>query len=126
MKKLFERNDLLIIMAVCVIAIILLLPRFFGENELTAEITVGGETVKTLNLDEIEGVYEFKTDTSPAVTITAEKGRICVSDADCPDRLCVKCGWLDADGDAAVCLPAKVAVSVKGEKQKNAPDVITY
>ena len=113
-------------MAVCVVAIILLLPRFFGGSELTAEITVGGETVRTLNLDEIEGMYEFKTDTSPAVTITAEKGRICVSDADCPDRLCVNCGWLDEDGDMAVCLPAKVAVSVKGEKQKNAPDVITY
>ena len=73
MKKLFERNDLLIIMAVCVITIILLLPRFFGGSELTAEITVGGETVKTLNLDEIEGMYEFKTDTVPAVTIRRKR-----------------------------------------------------
>lgn len=126
MKKLFERNDLLIIIAVCIITIILLIPHFTGGKALTAEISVDGEIVKTVSLSEVSGFYEFKTDTSPAVTITAENGRIRVSEAECPDRLCVNCGWLDSDGDMAVCLPAKVVVNVKGQESKNAPDVITY
>ncbi len=113
-------------MAVSAITIILLIPHFIGGKALEAEISVDGNIIKTVELDEVNGFYEFKTDTSPAVTITAEKGRICVSDAECPDKLCVNCGWLDSDGDMAVCLPAKVVVSVKGAKNKNAPDVITY
>ena len=126
MKKLFERNDLLIIMAISALAIILLIPHFFGRKALEAEISVDGSVIKTVNLNEVDGFYEFKTDTSPAVTVTAENGRIRVSDAECPDKLCVNCGWLDSDGDMAVCLPAKVVVSVKGAENKNAPDVITY
>lgn len=126
MKKLFERNDLLIIIAVCVVTIILLIPRFFGSEKLTAEISVDGQIIKEIELDKTEGMYQFTTETEPAVTITAEKGKICVSDAKCHDKLCVKCGWLTSDGDMAVCLPAKVVVSVHGSEAKNAPDVITY
>ena len=126
MRKLFERNDLLVIIAVCIVAIILLIPHFTGGKALEAEISVDGKIVKTLDLNEINGFFEFTTDTSPAVTVTAEKGRIRVSDAECPDKLCVNCGWLDSDSDMAVCLPAKVTVTVKGAKSKNAPDVITY
>lgn len=126
MKKLFERNDLLIIIAVCVVTIVLLIPHFIGSNTLEAEIAVDGEIIKTINLNDVNGFYEFTTDTEPSVTITAEKGKIRVSDAECPDKLCVNFGWLDSDGDMAVCLPAKVTVSVKGAKGKNSPDVITY
>ena len=126
MKKLFERNDLLIVIAVCIAVIAMLIPRFIGGDKLEAEIAVNGEVVKTLRLDEISEKYEFSTGTSPDVVITAENGRIRVSDAGCPDRLCVNCGWLDEDGDMAVCLPAKVTVSVKGEKSADAPDIITY
>lgn len=126
MKKLFERNDLLIIIAVCVVTIILLIPRFVGENGATAEISVDGKIIKEIELDKTEGMYQFTTETEPSVTITAEKGKICVSDADCKDKLCVKSGWLTSEGDMAVCLPAKVVVNIKGSSTKNAPDVITY
>lgn len=126
MKKLFERNDLLIIIAVCVVTIILLIPRFFGNEKLTAEISVDGKIIKEIDLDNVEDIIQFASGTEPAVTITAEKGKICVSDAECADKLCQKKGWLTSDGDMAVCLPAKVVVSVKGSNAKNAPDVITY
>lgn len=113
-------------MAVSAAVIILLVPRFFGKDKLTAEISVDGKVIETIDLDSLDGVREFKLDVSPAVTVTAEKGRIRVSDAECHDKLCVGCGWLDSDGDMAVCLPAKAVISVKGAKVKNAPDVITY
>lgn len=113
-------------MAVCVTAIILLIPHFFGKDNITAEISVDGKVVEEVSLSGLDRDYEYTTDTSPAVTVKAEKGRIRVADADCPDKLCVKCGWLDSDGDMAVCLPAKVVVSVKGASSADLPDVITY
>ncbi|MCX7828212.1 MAG: NusG domain II-containing protein [Thermanaerothrix sp.] len=39
-----------------------------------------------------------------------------VLDADCPDRLCVKQGWLSKAGDQAVCLPHRLVVRVRGDR----------
>ncbi|WP_132015356.1 NusG domain II-containing protein [Hydrogenispora ethanolica] len=47
------------------------------------------------------------------ITISIEKGRIRFSDAGCPDRLCVKQGWLTSQGDRAVCLPSKTVILIR-------------
>lgn len=125
--KLFSRYDLLILIAISAIAIILLIPHLFNRQNLTATITVDGKTVESVNLNEVAGFRQIKLDCEPAVTVRIENGRICVSDAECEDKLCVNCGWLDSNGDMAVCLPAGVVVSVEGaEQSENPPDVITY
>ena len=38
-------------------------------------------------------------------TIQIENGRICVSEADCPDQTCVHMGWLESGKLPIVCLP---------------------
>lgn len=42
--------------------------------------------------------------------ITIENHRICVSDADCPDRVCVNTVWLDSPSIPIVCLPNKLII----------------
>ncbi len=126
--KLFSRYDLLVLIAISAIAIILLLPNVFGNKDsLTATITVDGEVVETVDLSKISGVREMTLQSTPAVKVRMENGKICVIEAECEDKLCVNCGWLDSDGAMAVCLPAKIVVSVDGTKaDSEAPDVITY
>lgn len=128
MKKLFEKNDLLVIIIIAAIAIILLIPHFFKQDNLTAVITVNGETAETVDLNKINGVREITLKSDPQVKVRIEKGRICVCEAECKDKLCVKCGWLDSPGDAAVCLPAKVVIALSGESgtQDEKADIITY
>ncbi len=41
--------------------------------------------------------------------------KVRVSDADCPDRVCVKRGWLTSPGDQAVCLPHRLVVRIEGD-----------
>ena len=129
MKKLFEKNDLLVIIAVSLACVFLLIPHFVKSEQLVAEISVNGEIVETVELDKVNGVRDMKLDCSPEITLRIEKGRICVKDAQCKDKLCQKCGWLDSSGDAAVCLPAKAVIGVKGGSKKSnegSADVITY
>lgn len=129
MKKLFEKNDMIVIIAVSLVSVILLIPHFVKSDQLVAEINVNGETVETIELDKVNGVRDLKLGCSPEITVRIEKGRICVKDAQCKDKLCQKCGWLDSSGDAAVCLPAKAVISVKGGSKKSnegSADVITY
>lgn len=38
-------------------------------------------------------------------TITIREGEVCVSQADCPDQICVKSGMLRPEGLPIVCLP---------------------
>lgn len=125
--KLFSRYDLLVLIAISALAIILLVPNLFASDTLTATITVDGKVVESVDLNKASGFREIKLESTPEVKVRIENGRICVIEAECQDKLCVNCGWLDSDGAMAVCLPAKVVVSVDSTESDNAaPDVITY
>ena len=126
--KLFSRYDLLVLIAISALAMILLIPNVFGNQaKLTATITVDGEIIETVALSKLSGMREMTLQSTPSVKVRMENGKICVVEAECEDKLCVNCGWLDSDGAMAVCLPAKVVVSVDSTKaDSEAPDVITY
>lgn len=125
--KLFSRYDLLVLIAISALAIIMLIPNVWASDTLIATVTIDGEVTETINLSETVGIREITLESNPQVKLRIEKGKICVSEAECHDRLCVNCGWLESDGAMAVCLPAKVVVSVDSQKNSNnAPDVITY
>ncbi|MDR3562852.1 MAG: NusG domain II-containing protein [Negativicutes bacterium] len=44
--------------------------------------------------------------------IVAENGRIRVAEADCPDQICVRTGWISIAPQQVVCLPYRVVVKV--------------
>lgn len=129
MKKinLFSKYDLLVLIAISALSIILLIPGLSSNKALTATITIDGEVVETIDLNKATGFREIRLKSNPEVRVRVENGRICVIEAECSDKLCVNCGWLESDGAMAVCLPAKVVVSVDSSTpDSNAPDVITY
>ena len=42
--------------------------------------------------------------------ILVEPNRICITDSDCPDRICVRRGWLTSGGAPIVCLPHRLVI----------------
>ncbi len=126
--KLFSRYDLLILIAISAVAIILLIPHLFKNDSLFLTVTHQGEVIETVKLNSVSGFREIKIQSTSQLTIRIENGRARVIEAECEDKLCVNCGWLDSNGDMAVCLPAGVVVSVEGSEADDAdtPDVITF
>jgi len=122
--KLFKRTDLIIIITVLLAAVLISLPRFIGSDRLTAEIYVDGKLERTVELSQVESEYSFSLSTEPEVEITVGRNEIFFSKADCKDKLCVNSGKLTSGGQTAACLPAKVVISVRSDKDKN--DVMTY
>lgn len=122
--KLFKRTDLIIILAVLLAAAMISIPKFLGSDTLTAEIYVDGRLEETIELSEVEREYSVTPDTEPRVEITVNKGEIYFSHAECKDKLCVKSGRLTSGGETAACLPARVVISVKSNKNKT--DIMTY
>ena len=81
----------------------------------TVQIEQDGKVLRTIALD---GVYNEETFVIQAPdggsnTVTVQPGRICVSEADCPDKLCQKRGWLTT-GAPIVCLPHRLVIRCIG------------
>ena len=48
--------------------------------------------------------------------VVISHGEVCVTEADCPDKLCVKQGKIHNHGQTIVCLPHKLVVEIEGGK----------
>ena len=87
---------------------------FFGSTEAhTAEIRLNGEVIRTIDLrtapDEtftVEGENGWNT-------VTIKGGEISITEASCPDKVCVNHGPLHSEYLPIVCLPNKLEISLK-------------
>ncbi len=74
------------------------------------DITSDGKLLYSLDLSkEKDRTFDIEYDGGKN-TVEIKNGRICVSDADCPDKLCVKTGWLS--DIPIVCLPHRLMISL--------------
>lgn len=79
-----------------------------------AVVKVDGEVVRRVDLGSDEPI-EFDIETQYGFNrIRVADGGICVIDADCPDRLCVKQGRAISGGVPIVCLPHRLTIEVGG------------
>lgn len=75
------------------------------------QIKSGGKVLYTLDLSqEADHTFEIKTD-SGSNTVEIKDGKIRVKDADCPDKTCVRMGWLDSAAMPIVCLPHDLVIA---------------
>lgn len=80
-----------------------------------ARITRDGELIREIPLDEVEESYSFVVaDEEGSNTILVEPGRIRVSEADCPDQVCVNQGFISDGTVPVVCLPHKLMIEIVG------------
>ena len=105
---------LLLAGAVAASAAVLLL-RDGSAPSPTARITRDGVLLEEIDLDKVEAPRSFTLeDGSGSNTVVVEKGRICISEADCPDQVCVNQGWI-SDGTAPIiCLPHRLMIEIVG------------
>lgn len=82
-----------------------------------AVIKQDGKIIKTIDLNEVTEKSQIKIPYKDEDfnTIEVEPGRIRFIDADCPDKVCIKTGWLSEPGQTAVCLPHKLMININGK-----------
>ncbi|OPX45434.1 hypothetical protein CLHUN_08040 [Ruminiclostridium hungatei] len=75
-----------------------------------------GSAIYSIALDSVKKPYSIKIKGEKGInTVTVEPGRICVSEADCPDKSCVNCRWISKPGQMVVCLPNRLMIKIKNE-----------
>lgn len=110
-----KKRDLLLIAVILAIACILFVVFriIYSEPPVQVEISVDGTLISTLNLNQdmeldIEG---FNGGTNHLVI---QDGQATMTDATCPDKVCVRTGQIHNTGQSIVCLPNRVIVMVIG------------
>ena len=103
--------------AAALLALLLLaLAVFFGARRFapageTVLVEQNGEAVFSARLADLAEPQVLEIG-GTAVEVSRRGARFLESD--CPDRLCVKAGFLSRAGESAVCLPNRVSVRITG------------
>lgn len=88
-----------------------------------AEVLQNGHVIKKIDLRKANG-EEYRFASHKCVNLVrAERGRIAVISADCPDRDCVRRGYISRPGESAVCLPGRLVIRISGAGEV---DGVTY
>ncbi len=87
--------------------------QYDAKKPLEAEIVRDGRVVAALPLT--GPPRDIRVESAGGFNIVrAERGRVAVISADCPDKACVRQGWISHAGGGAVCLPHRLVVRIKG------------
>ena len=105
--------------AVLLSVVLLGLLGFFALSRLgggtIAVITVDGQEYKRIDLSRVTESYDIEIDTKYGHnTVHVEPGRISVTEADCPDGICVAQGAIDRGGVPIICMPHRLVVKIEG------------
>lgn len=119
MKKInyFFTVFILLILGICAICVLLLYKKQYADQNSSshiARVLVNDELIKTFDLDQVAGSIEFTVTNNKGGenTIRVEHGRIGIIHANCPDKLCVKRGFISNSLLPSVCLPNGVVIDI--------------
>ena len=109
------RYDIFLILILLLTGLALLGFAFLsGRGGASAQVSVDGKII---------AVYPLSEDRTEVINTPEGKnrleikdGRVRVTDADCPDKLCVNQGWISMKGQSVICLPHKLTVKITGEE----------
>ena len=125
MKNIKLRNDIIFMVAVMLIALLTwTYIRYIGfNNGDTVTVLQDGEEIGSYPLSE-DNIYIISYDGSYNLLMISN-GEAFVSDADCPDGLCMKQRAVSKDGESIICLPHKLVIRVEA-KEEGELDAVTY
>ena len=92
----------------------LLLLRGNGEGGI-ARILVDGEQLRSVDLaSSATETFEVVSEDGDRNVVAIERGRIRVTEANCPDQVCVRQGWISDSATPIVCLPHGLVIEITG------------
>ncbi|MCI8517716.1 MAG: NusG domain II-containing protein [Hungatella sp.] len=80
------------------------------------EVTVDGIMVEELDLSK-DGEFVIKGYNGGTNTLIIEDGGAYISDATCPDKVCIHQGKVNRSGEMIVCLPNQMIAKIVGEEE---------
>ncbi len=115
-----KKKDIILIIGILAAALMLFVIYQFllpGDSEAKLQITVEGEVYGTYDLNQNQVIKINDTN-----VCSIENGIVSMSEASCPDHLCMNQKKIDSRGGTIVCLPNRVVLGIVSEA-KSGPDI---
>ena len=120
MKKGIKTKTLILITAALAAAALLVCVLIMNSNieRHIARVVSGDKLIREIDLDSVAGEYSFTVEYEGGYNvITVRNKEICVSDADCPDHICMNYGWIKGSGAPIVCMPHHLVISFEEDTE---------
>ena len=123
------KGDKILIFVVIIVNVFILVvinQSLFSYEEKYISIQVNWEEIKTILFsdDLIGKTIPIKTEYGYNL-IEIGDGKVRVVEADCPDKLDVKQGYISKVGEVIVCLPNRLVIEIKGVSEETEIDGIS-
>ncbi len=110
-----QKRNTIILFIVLVIAIVggfLYQKIFLGKEGAKAIITQGGQIIKELPLNK-EAQIELDDGNGGTNTLVVKDGAVSMTEANCPDLICVFTGSISHTGEVIACLPHSLIITIQ-------------
>lgn len=109
-----KKGDFVLIIIILVVGISSFAAFWFkGEDAKFAVITVNGADYMSLSLNTDTTVRIPESGDSYNI-VTIKNGTVQISEADCPDKICVNHSSISRVGETIICLPHKLSIMITG------------
>ncbi len=116
------RLDIIIIAAILLVSLSLLLIVTLSKEEGSVVVVeIDGTTVATYPLDK-NAEYSLNGGSN---VLVIEDGVAYMNYSNCPDHTCEKTGKIRYVGQTIICLPNKIAVTIKGDNAEGGVDFVS-
>lgn len=116
------RLDIIVIAAILLASVGLLLAMTLTKEEGNSVVVeIDGATVATYSLDK-NGEYSLNGGTN---VLVIEDGKAYLNYSNCPDHTCEKTGKIRYVGQSIICLPNKIAITIKGDATEGGVDFVS-
>jgi len=123
LEYMFKKNDLILFGGIFIIALVVIVIINFTKTEGDKIVIIkDGKVYETLDLNK-NTTFTIKEDNGAYNTITIQDGWVSMTEADCPDKICVKHSKIHYNGESIVCLPHKLVVEIHNG-ENNDVDII--
>lgn len=104
-----KRADLIMIVVVAAICAVLFAWRYYSRGDgISVVVTVDGQEYGRYSLNKNQEININDTN-----VLVIQDGEAYMTEAECPDQICVNMGHISSDGEMIVCLPNRVVVLVE-------------
>lgn len=122
-----DKYLIILIIIISVISLVFIRHSAFNVGEKYVSIQVDGKEIKRIIFDKniIGKTIPIETEFGyNLIEIGDEKVR--VIEADCPDQLDIKQGYISKTGEVIVCLPNRLVIEIKGIEDERDVDYISH
>ena len=119
------RNDIILAVVIVFIAAAgLLLFVFNREQGSTVSVKIDGTQIASYPLGENREIPIKTGDNDEHINVLVIKdGKASISEADCPDKICVETRAVSYVGETVVCLPHKLVIEITNQNADGGIDV---